>query len=317
MKMSCEATCAKCYLAGGRRQEFPDPNAKVWFCQNCRKVFFCEIGLGRGFDYSGNTVYSCPHCSTSLGKEEIDKILIAKGGAPAKSTESQDVYQKTMKGRWSESSSSDVSVTTAAKISELSDFKGLTIPLLKNIAQNHKIQNKTLDKLEKRATSSRDFLTGLGGQSPELIAFLFSVLKRQESLSHSLQTRFAVFCAEDMAQKFHAIEIAPFSGNPTYNLRLIDSDSKEIWVYTLDENVDVDNLESYVQRVLQTDFLDYPFVREIFLVARSFSFMAKGMLKKYQSAISGAHDHHQTFSLPIVLWQPIPNRFGFQAAPVE
>ncbi|MFW9855276.1 MAG: hypothetical protein ACFFFG_09445 [Candidatus Thorarchaeota archaeon] len=313
MKMSCEATCAKCYLPGGRRQEFPDPNAHVWFCPSCRKGFFCEIGLG----HTGETIYSCPHCSASVEKEEIDKILIAKGMAPVKTTESHDVYQKTMKSQWVGMESSDVSVTISAQVSELSDFKGLTVPLLKNFAQNFQIATETLEKLEKRAMSPRDFLSGLGGQSPELISFLFSALKRQESLPHALQLRFAVFCAEDIDQKFNVIEIAPFLGSHSYDLRLIASQEEETWVYALDEDVDVDNLEPFVDRVLQTDFLDHPFVRQIYLVAQSFSFMAKGMLRKHQSAISGAIGHKQTFSLPIILWKPIPHKYGFKSVPMD
>jgi hypothetical protein len=253
----------------------------------------------------------------SVEKEEIDKILIAKGRAPAKTTESHDVYQKTMKSQWVGLESSDVSVTISAQVSELSDFKGLTIPLLKNIAQNFQIKTQTIQNLQKRAKSPRDFLTGLGGQSPELISFLFSALKRQEPLPHALQLRFAVYCAEDMSQKFNMIELGPFTDSPAYDLRLIASETEEIWVYAFDENVDVDNLEPFIERVLQTDFLDYPFVRQVYLVAQSFSFMAKGMLRKHQSAISGAIGHKQSFSLPITLWQPISRRYGFKSVPMD
>ncbi|MFW9780431.1 MAG: hypothetical protein ACFFE8_16440 [Candidatus Heimdallarchaeota archaeon] len=313
MKMSCEATCATCYLPGGRRQEFPDPNAHVWFCRSCRKVFFCEIGLGR----AGEAIYSCPHCSVSVEMEEIDKILIAKGRVPAKTTESYDVYQKTMKSLWGNLENSDVSVTISAQVSELCDFKGLTIPLLKNLALNFQVERKILQNMERKSDSACDFLSGLGVHSPELIAFLFSALKRQESLPNALLTRFAIFCAEHKAREFSTIEIAPFSGYSNYDLRLIVRDREEVWVYVLDEDLDLDNLEAFIKRIFQIDFLNHPLVRRVYLVAQSFSYLAKGMLKKHQSAISGAFGYKQTFVLPITLWQPISNKFGFRSVPME
>ena len=89
MKISCDAKCERCYHEKGRRQDL-DENDLVFFCPSCKRIFLCEIGLGRvGLNYS------CPYDNTIVIKEEVDKSIIQKKGVlntKFTSTSSEEMY---------------------------------------------------------------------------------------------------------------------------------------------------------------------------------------------------------------------------------
>ncbi|MHA2306283.1 MAG: hypothetical protein ACXACU_12925, partial [Candidatus Hodarchaeales archaeon] len=165
MKVTCQATCSKCYHEKGRRQDL-DVNDQVWHCNSCNKVYLCDIGLARL-----GTNYSCPFDNTIVIKEEVDKSIIKKEGIPG--TEKQhtgEMYHK-LKGwkekkkvktsKYSLRASKSLSAFHRSKISELNDIDHLTIPLLKEIAKIPLFKIEITKKFTK-IKSKKEFLELLG-----------------------------------------------------------------------------------------------------------------------------------------------------------
>jgi hypothetical protein len=305
VKLKCEASCATCYFTGGRRQEFGE-NDLLWFCNGCRKFFFCDIGLGRS-----SRGFSCPFCDVFLVKEEVDKGLIAKGLTPIgqSSSETHEMYHKVMgssktkKRFWSRNKKEKKSLTAYehSQISELGDIEGLTIPLILELARTFKIDNiKKFQKIK----SKRELLSQLAEKNDEIIPFLYSTLFQFESGPNEIQLRFAVFCPE-IIPNLNEIRLTESSKSELeYDLKLIDSNEKVTWVYCLDEVIDLNNLETLVNKALTIDFKKFPNVSRVFLVAQTFSFMARGMIKKYQTVLTGIEDEDNLASSE--LWRSIP-----------
>ncbi|MFX0152453.1 MAG: hypothetical protein ACFFAJ_16820, partial [Candidatus Hodarchaeota archaeon] len=305
MKMKCEATCATCYFPGGRRQEFGE-NDLLWFCNSCRKFFFCDVGLGRS-----SRGYSCPFCTGSLVKEEVDKGLIAKGLTPIgqSSSETHEMYHKVMgssktkKGFWRRNKKEKKSLTAYehSQISELGDIEGLTIPLILELARTFKIDNlKNFQKIQ----SKKDLLSQLAEKHDKIIPFLYSTLFQFESGPNEIQLRFAVFCPNIISNLNRIVLAESSQSKRKYDLSIIDSNDKETWVYCLDEVIDLNNLETLVNKALTIDFKKFPNVLRVFLVARTFSFLARGMIKKYQTILTGIEDEDDLASSE--LWRSIP-----------
>jgi hypothetical protein len=305
VKLKCEASCATCYFSGGRRQEFGE-NDLLWFCNGCRKFFFCDVGLGRS-----SRGHTCPFCGVFLVKEEVDKGLIAKGLRPIgqSSSETHEMYHKVMgssktkKRFWNRDKKEKKSLTAYehSQISELGDIKGLTIPLLLELARTLKINN--LKKFQK-ITSKRELLSQLAEKNDEIVPFLYSTLFQLETGSNEIQLRFAVFCPEIISNLNKIVLAKSSKSKQEYDLKLVDANEKETWIYCLDEDIDLKNLETLVKKALTINFKKYPKVSRVFLVARTFSFMAKGMIKKYQTVLTGIEDESDLASSE--LWRSIP-----------
>ena len=318
MKITCQATCQRCYAERGRRQDL-DANDLVWHCNTCNKVFLCDIGLGR---LESN--YSCPFDHTIVVKEEVDKSTIKMEGIPGKNDQvTQDMYYK-LKGwkkqqrekfsKQSLKARKTLSAYHRSKISELNDIDHLTIPLLIEIAKLQKFKIKITKKL-KKSKSKKEFLELLGGENAEIIDFLYSTLFKLENFPYALEIRFAVYILYALAN-IEKIEFDHITST-SLNLTLINSEGNETIVYCSNKDMDLKDLEKLANNVFSIDFKNHPKVKRIMLVANSFSYMAKGMIRKYESAltaIDGKPDEKTTElfkSIPITIWQPIPGKFKF------
>lgn len=318
MKITCQATCQRCYAERGRRQDF-DANDLVWHCNTCNKVYLCDIGLARL-----GTDYSCPFDNTIVVKEEVDKSTIKMEGIPGKDKQvTQDMYhklsgwKKPKKEKLSKQSlkaRQTLSAFHRSKISELNDIDHLTIPLLIEIVKLQKFNIKMNRKL-KKCKSKKEFLELLAGENGEIIDFLYSTLFKLENFPYAIEIRFAVYILHALAN-IEKIEIEE-SHSSKLNLTLINSKGGETLVYCANEDMDLKDLEKLASNVFAIDFKNHPKVKRIMLVAKSFSYMAKGMIRKYESAltaINGRPDKKTTElfkSLPISLWQPISGKFEF------
>lgn len=319
MKISCQATCQKCYHELGRRQDL-DVNDLVWHCTSCNRIYLCDIGLGRL-----GTSFSCPFDNTVVIKEEVDKSMIKKEGIPgANDQRTEDVYYKLRKKdkkskkkaiKHSKGSSKILSTFLRSKISELNDIEQLSILLLIEITKLQKFNIKNTEKL-KKCKSKKEFLELLGSENGEIIDFLYSTLFKLENFPYAIEIRFAVYILHALAN-IEKIKIEE-SSSSKLNLTLINFKGEETLVYCANEDMDLKDLEKLASNVFSIDFKSHPKVKRIMLVANSFSYMAKGMIRKYESAltaIDGRPDKKTTElfkSLPISLWQPIPGKFQFQ-----
>jgi hypothetical protein len=317
MKISCQATCQKCYHEFGRRHDL-DVNDLVWHCSSCNRIYLCEIGLARL-----GTSYSCPFDHTIVVKEEVDKSMIKKEGIPGSNGQStEDMYHKLRS--WEKRSkkeglkdSKTLSTVHRSKISELSDIETLTIPLLLEIIKIPEYKIKMNRKIQKTKSKS-EFLEVIGKQNEKLIDFLFSTIFKLENIPYALEIRFAIYIPFILSNisriEFHE------SRSSKLNIHLYNKTGEETLVYCSNEDMDIKDVEKLAKDVFTIDFKKYPKVKRIFLVANSFSYMARGMIKKYESAltaINGAPDKKSTAlfkSIPISLWQPMPGKLEFQNA---
>ncbi|MHA2293911.1 MAG: hypothetical protein ACXACK_17270 [Candidatus Hodarchaeales archaeon] len=319
--MSCEARCSKCYFKGGRRQDF-DENDLIWYCSQCKKVYFCDIGLTRSYDHQNKLKYSCPHCGSLLINEEVDKIIIDKKMVPKKSTESHEVYhqlmssssEKTKKEKfWRRSSSQGRSINAFehSQISELNDVKGLTLPLIFEFTKRFKIKNfNSLIKIK----SKRELLSKLAEKNEKIIPFLYSALFGTEPTHLAFELRFGVFISSKVSGESKIL----LSTDDKCDLTLVEPSGDETLIYCVEENLDLDNLELIARKAFSGDFKKSPKMKRIFLVAKSFSYIAIRMIKKYQSVLTGIEvapedkSNQLLYSLPIILWQPTPNNNIFE-----
>ncbi|MCK4848805.1 MAG: hypothetical protein KAT16_07280, partial [Candidatus Heimdallarchaeota archaeon] len=190
MKIACEAKCERCYHEKGRRQDLAE-NDLVFFCSSCKRIFLCEIGLGRV-----GTKYSCPFDNTIVVKEEVDKSIIQKKGIPGRkvaSTSSEEIYhsligdkeEKKKKKRFWQRSDSSKSLTAYhhSKVSELNDIDHLTVNLLLEIAKGENIKNI---EVFQKVTKKLDFLDRLGREKKEIIDNLYAALFKFEDIPKAL-----------------------------------------------------------------------------------------------------------------------------------
>ncbi len=314
MKVSCQATCQKCYHELGRRQDL-DVNDLVWHCPSCNRIYLCDIGLAHL-----GTSFSCPFDNTVVIKEEVDKSMIKKEGIPgANDQKTEDLYHKFLtqdkKSKHSKGSSKLLSTFLRSKISELNDIDQLTIPFLLQLVNIPAFKIKSPDKLIKIKTR-KELLEALGIQNEGIINFLYAALFNFERIPYALETRLAVFIPFILSN-ISRIEIYE-TGSSKHNLHLINTTGDETLVYCMDDDLDIKDIEKLANNVFSIDFKKYPKVKRVFLVANSFSYMAKVLIKKYESALTAMNEKPSKESstlfksIPISIWQPNPRKLEFQ-----
>ena len=319
MKISCDAKCERCYHEKGRRQDL-DENDLVFFCSSCKRIFLCEIGLAR----VGNN-YTCPFDNTIVVREEVDKSIIQKKGIPGKkatSTSSEEMYhsligdkeEKKKKKRFWQRSGSSKSLTAYhhSKISELNDIDFLTVDLLLEITKMENIKNvRDFGKMIKKL----DFLDRLGREEEEVIDHLYAALLKFENVPKALELRFTVFVATVIT---NLRQILITSHNNPCDITVVDSQGLETWVFFTNDNIDLQNLKEFTSRALEIDFKKYPKVKEIYFVASKFSYVASGMMKKFQGAFTGIETVQPdgtlnvSRSIPLSVWQPVRGKIAFK-----
>ena len=325
MKVKCQASCTKCYHEKGRVQEY-DVNDLIWFCTSCKKNFLCEIGVAQGYDQGGKVKYSCNICGRPLKKEEVDKSIIEKSSIPGIRSESEDLYhslmgskekKKTKKKWWRKTDKREKTLSSLeqSQISELCDIKGLTIPIVLAFAQKFEIRNLSNFRNMK---DIRNLLFRLALEDQKVIPFLFSSLIQLDPNPRAFLLRFTVFCSSHISGKTEIIINHQSMENENYDFKIIDPSGKETWVYCLEEDLDIDNLEKFAKRIFDVDFKEFPNLQRVYLAANSFSYITKGLLSKYQTVLTGidtpSPESSQEIwqSIPLLLWQPIPGKLEFQ-----
>lgn len=317
LKISCDATCERCYHEKGRRQDLHE-NDLILFCTSCKRAYLCEIGLAR----FGNE-FHCPFDNTAIIKEEVDKSIIQMKGTPGEDQSfSEEMYHrlvgdKEIKGkrRQSSRSSSKTKTLTAyhhSKISELNDIQNLTKDLLLEIARKYNVTNtKELEKVK----SKKELLDRLGRENESIIDSLYGILGNFEDVSSAIEIRFAVFIPS-IIPKNKIISLT--DSLSLCDIIIKDLNDDEYWVFCSDEYVDLHNIENLTKRATKIEFKNYPFVKNIFFVAKKFSYVAKGMIKKYESAFTGIEQIQSdgsvdvSRSIPLTLWENTPNSNVFR-----
>ncbi|UCE14421.1 MAG: hypothetical protein JSV04_04395, partial [Candidatus Heimdallarchaeota archaeon] len=288
---------------------------------SCKKNYLCEIGVTRGYN-RGKEEYSCNYCGRPLIQEEVDKSIIEKKSGLTKSVETDDLYQKLRgvekkgkKRRWQRTTEKTPALTMfeRSQISELGDVLGLDVPLILEISKEFQI-----NKMEKqfKGTSKKELLSKFAHADPKFIPYLYSSLIKLAPDSRSFKLRFSVFWASRLPRE-NKIELPLPAIKNAPDIKITDSTGKETWIYCTTEDLDINNLEAFAERVFSVDFNPSK-VTQIFLVAKSFSYLAQGLIMKYQSVLAGidespAEDSSKLWnSIPLVIWQEVPGKLEFQ-----
>ena len=317
MKISCDAQCERCYHDKGRRQDFSE-NDLILFCTACKRVYLCDIGLAR----FGNE-FHCPFDNTLIIKEEVDKSIIQMKGIPGEDQKfSEEMYhhlvgdkKKKKKGGFSFRSSSKTDTLSAyhhSKISELGDIQNLSKDLILEIAKKHGSLN--IKELQKEK-SKKDLLNRLGQENRSIIDSLYSILCNFELVKDAIKISFSIYLPSIIS----GLKIISLS-DPLLPCDIVVKDNldNEWWVFCSDEFVDLHNIENLTKRATEIDFKKYPTVKNIFFVAKKFSYVAKGMIKKHESAFTGIEQIlpdgsvDVSRSIPLTLWESISNSNSFQ-----
>ncbi|MFX1283232.1 MAG: hypothetical protein ACFFB5_06235 [Promethearchaeota archaeon] len=329
MKVQCQALCTKCYHEKGRTQEF-DVNDLIWFCISCKKVFLCDIGVAQSYNQRGNVAHSCNICKRPLIKEEVDKTIIAKKSVPGNHLKTENLYQRLMRAekkrktkkrllRRSTKQTTTLSVYEQSQISELCDVDGLTVPLILEFALDFEIK-KIKDYYKNKEIS--ELLLQLAQEDPAIIPFFYSALLKLEPNPRAFELRFAVFCSSYLSEN-SKIKLPPQSTSRKYDIKIVEASGTETWIYCSEKDLDIDNLENLAERVFNIKFEDFPNLKRIFLVANSFSYLAKGLIMKYQSVLTGLDSPLSESStgkwesIPLTLWQPLPRKLLFQQVSLQ
>ncbi|MHA2155623.1 MAG: hypothetical protein ACXABU_09830 [Candidatus Hodarchaeales archaeon] len=318
MKISCDAKCERCYHEKGRRQDL-DVNDLVLFCPSCKRVYLCEIGLARI-----GSEYYCPFDNTIVIKEEVDKSIIQMKGIPGKNqAASEEMYHRLVGGKEEKKQKSGfglkrgrgttiLSAYHHSKVSELNDITNLNHKLILEVAQDQNISN--VEKLGK-IKSKKELLDRLGQKNHKILDYLYSALFNFEDVPKALEIRFAVF-APSVIPDIKSIQIA----DPTLksDIQITNSQGRKIWAFCSDSVIDLPDIDKYIEKAKEINYIDYPLVTQIYFISKKFTYVAKGMLAKFQSAFTGIEQMQAdgtvdvTRSIPLSLWEPIPRQIAFK-----
>lgn len=316
--MKCEAICGVCYFSGGRMQEF-DENDLLWFCEVCKRIFFCEVGLGHDYNYLGKTSFSCPQCRTPLIKQEVDKIIIAKKMHTSRKMESHEIYHQLMTKKvekqklhlFHRNTKPKVSVLLLSQISELNDINGLDNDLILEAGRSYKLELNKLGKIKKK----KDLLKEIAQVDEKFLEYLYNAIFNFDESLEAFKLRIAIYFSQMDRNKVKIY----FSNEKSnfFDLKIISDSDDEIWIFCTEYDLDVGNLERLANRAFSVDYAKNPQIKAVYIIAKSFSYMALSMIDKYQSALTAVNEAPENESssfwktLPIVLWKEVPQKLEF------
>jgi hypothetical protein len=257
-------------------------------------------------------------------QEEVDKSIIQMKGIPGEDQgASEEMYHKLVggkeeqkkKSRFSQRGGSSTKTLSAyhhSKISELTDIENLSHKLILEVAQDQNIPNINNYKGIK---SKKELLDRLGQKNVKLIDYLYSALFTLEDMPKGLEIRFAVF-APSIIPNIQSIQLADQSLKS--DLRIINTQGKEIWAFCTDQVIDLPDIDKYIEKAREINYKDYPLVTQIYFISKKFTYVARGMLSKFQSAFTGIEHTladgtvDVTRSIPLFLWEPEVGKIAFK-----
>jgi hypothetical protein len=199
-----------------------------------------------------------------------------------------------------------------SKVSELSDIENLTNELIIEVAADHNIPNvEQLGQIQ----SKKELLDRLGNQNAKVIDYLYSALFNFDDVPKALEIRFAVF-APSQIPNIKSIQIADPSLQS--DIRIVNTQGKEIWIFCSDQVIDLPDIDKYIEKAKDINYNDYPLVAQIYFISKKFTYVARGMLAKFQSAFTGIEQLQAdgsvdvTRSIPLSLWEPIAGKITFK-----
>ena len=74
------------------------------------------------------------------------------------------------------------------------------------------------------------------------------------------------------------------------DIRIHNQQGDEYWIFCTDQDIDLHNIDDFIKKAVNTDYKEYPTVKEIYFVAKKFSYVAKGMIAKFKPVFTGIEE---------------------------
>ncbi len=331
MRIYCEAKCETCVHALGRVRNVFDHEQETYMCDRCRKVYFCEAGIGKRYDeQTGKLVMLyCLDCDYPLVKRRLDKALMEKikfirfiaGEVPPINYLTNIVIGDLRYTEVSEEDSRLKAMLTEgqeyyikSKIEALEKSQAIDVDLIITYARFIGFSNDFLESIKN--FSLLELLEKFSELYPSFIETLYRILiERNYTTDLDFQLAFlANFKKEHPNTKIHfpteeEREIAPV------DIWLQEEGKEDRWAIVRNLNVDLKEYQDLITPVLSLPPTVFANVREIYVVSRSFSWNAILFHQKYSKILptiyeEGTAGEKKRKEIPIFLY--IDTKDGFE-----
>ena len=182
-------------------------------------------------------------------------------------------------------------------IDELSFISGLTPQVICNFAREYGISETIISKLDGEREEVLNILSSL---QPTFIEILHAILiGRDPSIEGGLALRFTVF-AENIGEIVFIQPSGALVESGPFDLIGYDHQGMMVWIFCIQGKIDADDISKIVSPVLNQKLDEFKGISSIYMVANSFSWVAKELLKKYKGIV--VNEGEKTRTIPFKLW---------------
>ncbi len=332
MEILCEAECITCVARDGRLRSY-NPISKVFYCEECHKVYFCEVGIHK--EFIPEMRYRCPNCRSIMVYTTMKTVLERKIDharslgvsvynieqfSPLRNIIAPHSLLEEMMQQRSLVATTEVTsrgvptseIQSDSLIFELLKIEGLDSLLLLDILQ---VLGTPLTDVTS-AAEVPEILQLLAERNPEALTKLFDIMIRNAIEIHprGLLMKFALYLKQVLPDvgfiRLHPVEkdFLPFVSS-----LIIHKDNLESWVIYFDTPiVDLDHLNEIITPLMSQPPALYASLKEVHLLGREFSWMVQQMMVRYGKITvrRDLDDEEATEDeVPIRLWVPHAERF--------
>jgi hypothetical protein len=190
-----------------------------------------------------------------------------------------------------------VSTYHQSLIDEIRHISGLSPQIISNFAREYGISEMIISNL---SGGREEILLTLASLQPKFIEILYAVLiGRDPSIEGGLALRFTVYSQNIGDIVFIQPSGALVESGP-FDLIAYDHEGMMIWIFCIQGPIDAGDISKIVTPILNQTIDEFQGMSNIYIVAQSFSWVAKQILKKYQGIV--IREGEKTRTIPFKLW---------------
>jgi hypothetical protein len=190
-----------------------------------------------------------------------------------------------------------VSTYHRSLIDEIRHISGLTPQIISNFAREFGIGETIILNL---SGGREEILLTLASLQPKFIEILYAILiGRDPSIEGGIALRFTVY-SENIGDIVFIQPSGALVESGPFDLIAYDHQGMMIWIFCLQGTVDADDIGKIVSPVLNQSLDNFKGISAIYIIAQSFSWVAKQILKKYQGIV--IREGEKTRTIPFKLW---------------
>ena len=190
-----------------------------------------------------------------------------------------------------------VSTYHRSLIDEIRHISGLSPQIISNFAREYGISENVISNL---SGGREELLFTLASIQPKFVEILYAILiGRDPSIEGGLALRFTVY-SENIGDIVFIQPSGALVESGPFDLIAYDHQGMMIWIFCLQGTVDADDISKIVNPILNQALDEFKGISGIYIVAQSFSWIAKQILKKYQGIV--IREGEKTRNIPFKLW---------------